>query len=214
MMLKLKTGPALEPVFSTEAKLFLKVDDTTDDMLIWALITAARKAAEEYTGRAFITQTWELFLDGVGSGIPAEIEDAYEDVYRTEYVPSAFRSIILPRPPAISITSIKYYDVDDAEHVWASTNYRLDSYSEPGRVILTATGEWPTDLRPQQGILVTYASGYGAAAVDVPEDIRTAIKRILAGLYENRQDEIVGAVAAKLDLTAKALLEPYRVVRL
>lgn len=214
MMLKLKTGPSLEPVSSTEAKLFLKVDDATDDTLIAALITAARKQAEEYTGRAFITQTWELFIDGVGVALPPELMDAYEEMFRTEYVPPSLRAIELPRPPIISITSIKYYDVDDAEHTWASTNYRLDNYSEPGRVILAAAGEWPTDLRAQQGILVTYAAGYGAGATDVPEDIRTAIKRILAGLYENRQDEVIGAVAGQLDLTAKALLDPYRVVQL
>lgn len=215
MQLKLKTGPSLEPVSSAEAKLYLKIDsDTTDDTLIAALITAARRYVEEYLGRALITQTWELFLDGIGTSLPALLEDAYEELYQTEFVPSSMRSIVLPRPPLLTVTSIKCYDEDDVESTWASTNYRVDTYSEPGRVLLAANGEWPTDLRAQQAILVTFTAGYGATAADVPDDIRTAIKRVIAGMYEGRQDEVIGTVAAKLDFTAKALLAPYRVVQL
>lgn len=215
MQLKLKTGPSLEPVSSADMKLYLKIDsDTTDDTLIAALITAARRQAEEYLGRALITQTWEMFIDGVGSVLPSELEDAYEEMFQTVYVPSSLRTIEVPRPPLQSITSVKYYDEDDVEHTWASTNYRVDTYSEPGRILLAADGEWPEDMRAQQAILVTFVAGYGDAATNVPEDVRNAIKRIVAGLYENRQDEVLGTVAAKLDLTAKALLDPYRVVQL
>lgn len=35
-------------------------------------------------------------------------------------------------------------------------------------------------------IVVRYSCGYGPAATDVPEPIRTAIKIVTAGMYDNR----------------------------
>ena len=59
----LVTAPAAEPLTLAEAKLHLRVDDTADDALIGALITAARQHAEHDTRRALVTQTWKLALD-------------------------------------------------------------------------------------------------------------------------------------------------------
>ena len=83
MKLKLKTGPAVEPVTLEEAKLHLRVDSGDDNALITALITTARELAERETHRAFITQTWQMYLDTA----EAEIE--------------------IPKPPLQSIVSIK-----------------------------------------------------------------------------------------------------------
>ena len=63
MSLQLITPPALEPVTLDEAKAHLKVDTTDDDALIERLIAAARARAEWHTGRAFLTQSWILWLD-------------------------------------------------------------------------------------------------------------------------------------------------------
>lgn len=59
MALRLITPPASEPVNLAQAKNHLKVDLSNDDALIDSLIVSARQRAEEYTRRAFITQTWE-----------------------------------------------------------------------------------------------------------------------------------------------------------
>ncbi|MCK4385369.1 MAG: phage head-tail connector protein [candidate division Zixibacteria bacterium] len=83
MRLKLKTAPAVEPVTLTEAKNQLRVDGAEDNALITALITTARQLAERDTKRAFITQTWKMYLDSV----PEEIE--------------------IPKPPLQSVESIK-----------------------------------------------------------------------------------------------------------
>jgi len=83
MRLKLKTAPSVEPFSLDEAKLHLKVDSADDNALISALITTTRDLAERETKRAFITQTWKLYLDEP----PAEIE--------------------IPKPPLQSVESIK-----------------------------------------------------------------------------------------------------------
>ena len=49
MALVLVTPPATQPVSLTEAKLHLRVSDTTEDTLITALIAAARERAEAIT---------------------------------------------------------------------------------------------------------------------------------------------------------------------
>ncbi|MFA5313218.1 MAG: head-tail connector protein [Methanomassiliicoccales archaeon] len=206
---KLKTAPAVEPVTKDDAKAYMRVESavTAEDTLITALCVSARRQAEEYLGRALITQTWEMFLDGIGCSLSPELIDAIEEATNSEFIPAAYRAIVVPRPPLQSITSIKYYDVDDVEATWASSNYRLDTYSEPGRILLTAAGAWPENLRAQQSILVTFVAGYGAAATDVPDDIKTAIKQMVAHWYENRESQ-------EMPPEAKITLAPYRVIQI
>ncbi len=83
MRLKLITAPAAEPITLAKAKNHLKVDSNDENALITALITAARQLGERETKRAFITQTWKLYLDES----PSEIE--------------------IPKPPLQSVESIK-----------------------------------------------------------------------------------------------------------
>lgn len=54
-----KTVTGSEWITNTDMKVYLKVDYTTDDTLITALITAAREQAELYCNRSFIAQTIE-----------------------------------------------------------------------------------------------------------------------------------------------------------
>lgn len=77
------TAPSSEPVTLTEAKLYLRVDSTTEDALISDLIVAARMDAEKYLKRSLISQTWQL---------------AYN-----EYLE---REVALQMPPIVSITSV------------------------------------------------------------------------------------------------------------
>lgn len=91
MKLKLKTAPAVEPVTVDEAKLDLHIDAGDENVLIGNLIAAARQLAERETKRAFITQTWLMFLDRGGS------------------------TIEIPMPPLQSIISIKAITVTESE---------------------------------------------------------------------------------------------------
>ena len=62
--LEIVSAPSSEPIAQSVAKTFLKVDTSDDDTLITELIKTARQFCEEYTGRALITQTLKLSLDG------------------------------------------------------------------------------------------------------------------------------------------------------
>jgi uncharacterized phiE125 gp8 family phage protein len=186
MPLQLITPPASEPVTLEEAKTHLKVDTTDDDTLISALIVAARARAEWHTGRAFITQSWVLWLDGWPESNCVEI----------------------PLPPSQAVTSLTTYAMDDTATVLDASLYQADTMAAPGRIALKSPAIVAA-TRPLNAIAIAFDAGYGDAASDVPQAIRTAILEIVADLYTNRGD-----IAADPPQTALALLAPYRVLKL
>jgi len=192
--LVLVTPPAVEPINLIEAKTHLRVDIADDDTLITALITAARGYCEAFQNRAYVTQTWQLWLDD------------WPDKDR----------IIIPRPPLQSISSVKYYGTDDTEYVFDAENYFVDTKSEPGRAVLTYNKSWPSvTLRPANAVCVEFVAGYPAEgedlAANVPEKIKAAIKLVLGHLYERREEGVEKALS-ELPFGAKALLWQERVV--
>jgi uncharacterized phiE125 gp8 family phage protein len=55
-------------------------------------------------------------------------------------------------------------------------------------------------------------AGFGDAAEDVPSAIRHAIKLLVGGWYENREESVIGVSVASLpvSLAAESLIAPYR----
>src|SRR5262249_28268376 len=112
------TPPSVEPVLLADAKAQARVDTTADDTLIGYLIIAARQWAEKYTGRAFITQTWQLALD-----LMPAMEEMWWDGMRQGPVTGLdeISAIVLPRPPLQSVTSVQYFDNSDNATTWPSS---------------------------------------------------------------------------------------------
>lgn len=192
MSLKRIIPPAEDPITLAEAKLYLRVDSTADDDLITDMVSAATRQAENFTRRAFVTQTWDQIMDSPDTLIEVR------------------------RPPLISVDGIYATDTDGVEsELAAATYYYVDTASEPGRVRLRTGATWPTwpEIREIAGFRIRYTCGYGGAS-DVPEDIKLAIRRTVASWYENREDYITGAVAANLPENAESILSDYRVIYL
>ena len=125
MKLDLITAPAAEPISTAIAKAHLRVDFSTDDTLIDSLVVAAREYVEQVTGRALITQTWEL------------LDDRFKG-----------RAIHLPNAPLQSVTSVKYIDTGGTEQTFSSGSYTVYTYSSnPGEVGLNFDEEWPQTRR-------------------------------------------------------------------
>lgn len=213
MALKLVTAPAENPVTLAEAKEFLRVDGSHEDVLIEALVKAATQMAEKETGRVFVTQTWDLWLDRWPSQRKTD-QDGWWDGMREGPLTDLYqicRHIEIPRAPLQSVASVKTYATDNTEDTFSSDNYFADNQSEPGRVSLAYGKLWPTIvLRPSNGIQIQFVAGYGGAAA-VPEAIKTAIKLILMHLYENRG---CSDTAGTMPSTASAILSPYVIWRL
>jgi len=194
MNLKIETAPTEEPISLEEAKRHLRLAVTAgdassyneEDGLLERLIATARGQAETSTGRALITQTWNLYLDAWPAGDFIEV----------------------PLPPLVSAT-VTYRLEDDSGYDNTFSDVVVDTVREPGRITLLDGYTWPTeDLYTTNAIKVTFIGGYGGAD-DVPYEIKSAVLLMLSDLYENRGDVVVGTTIGKND-AADMLLLPYR----
>ncbi|MBC8266366.1 MAG: phage head-tail connector protein [Flavobacteriales bacterium] len=172
---------------TSEAKGHLRVDTTADDAFIDNLIQAATDSAEIYTNRFFIDTT--LTLKG----------DKWSDI---EYL---FKS------PVLTITSIQYYDSDNALQTLASSVYLLDNSHQPARVTLDEGESYPNLASRANAVKIIYNVGYGTASSDVPDGIKQAVLLTVGHWYQNREDVVVGRIASQLPMAAKYLLDQYKV---
>lgn len=187
---RITTQPASEPISLEEAKAHLRVDVSDDDAYITGLIAAARQYCEGATSRAFIEQTITLELEA----FPC-------------------RAIELPRPPLISVTSVKYLNADgDLVTLVANTDYKViaSSDTEPGRIIPAYGTSWPTPGRCEEdAVQIVYKAGW-ADATDVPLTIRQAILLAVGHWYETREAVSEGPMA-EVPLAVDSLLGMVKV---
>lgn len=207
-MLIQTSEPQSEPVSVLQAKNYLRVDDdlTTDDALIAMLIGAARRYAESYTGRSFITQGWRLTLDafpGPGCmGVP----------WGSTYTLPA-QAIQLERGTVQAVSSIGYMDMNAVWQTLSPSVYVVDTSGCPGRVTPVFGQIWPPVLPQIGSVKVDYTAGYGDTPSTVPEGIKQWILMRLSTLYANRE---AVAILTKGKVEAlpfvDSLLDPYCVV--
>lgn len=139
--------PTSYPVTLAEAKSHCKVDGTARDAEVTGLIAAATGHVEQYTGRAIMTQTIKLTLD--------EFAD----------------SILLPRGPVQSVTSVNYADPSGDAQTVSTDDYTADTVNDPAWIVRNSSASWPVTIDAVNAVSVTYVAGYVAP----PEPIRWAI---------------------------------------
>ena len=170
--------PTQEPVSLAEANAWLKA--AGEDALVAALIATARQAAEDYTGRAFVTQTWKLTVDAGGPRrLPDWLPAGRYDLPYNYFDADMPASLTLPRLPVQGITAVTTYAADGTPAAFAAENYRLTG----DRLVLT--GAWPGGLRSYDAAEVTYVAGYGTPS-QVPAPIKTAILLGVQALFGGR----------------------------
>lgn len=198
MALKLITPPATLALTVTEAKQHLRVTGTDRDSEIEAYTRAAISAVENWTGRALIDQTWDLYLDTFPTDATAlEIE--------------------IPKPPLIEIVQVAYDDANGDEQIMSPNNYYVDTVSQPGWIVPQGVGAvWPTPIVAINTVRVRFRAGYlstdSPPVSAVPEDIKAGIKLTLGTMYEYRELQTVGNIAAPLPFGVEQLLRHHRVL--
>lgn len=187
------TAPAVPLISTADAKAHLRVDFADDDDLIDGLVQAANDLLDGEVGilgRALITQTWSLTLAKVPQGWTLQ----------------------LPIPRVQSVSSITYYDTDNASQTFAASEYRLVSTDEYGLVELALNATWPALYTRADAMTVEFVTGYGDAASDVPQPIVQAALLLVSHWYEMRGAATDKTMAA-LPMGVQALLMNYRLVR-
>ena len=184
------TAPAGEPVTVEEARAHCRIDGNQDDELLYMLTRTAREYAEAYTGRSFVSTTWEL---------------------RVDQFPLYFQ---LPKAPLASVTSITYIDVQGATQTLSAGLYQVVAdagpFAQPGKIFQAYNATWPSSRGHIDDVRIRYVAGYGAAT-DVPMAIKAAIKLMIAHLYENREATLTGTNVSEYPLGFAALLSPFKV---
>ena len=205
------TAPAsVTPISVDEVKLHLRISSSTEDAYLLDLINVATDLLQEYCHRKFIQQEITGWLDAenlMSNWWEGSIVAAINAI-------ASLRTIELPWTPAISVTSVSMFTLDDLEIVVDSDTYRVDAVDQamPARITLKESAVWPGgSYRNQNSMKVVWLSGYGPSASDIPAGLKMALKHMVAYLYNNRGDcsgDCVGACGAK------SLAQPYKVYSL
>lgn len=132
-----RIGPPAEPIHLDEAKLHCRVelDFTADDVLIGALITAARSQVEASTSRHLVTRG----LRATMNGFPCEIE---------------------LQSPARKVSSVGYLDDAGAAQTVDADDYVVDLASLPAVIINAFEAIWPTTYDHPAAVTVDYIAGH------------------------------------------------------
>lgn len=146
-----------------EIKGYLRVTHTADDYDLVRMVAAATAEAEEIMGRSLARRTYDYTIDAW----PAE------------------RSLILPMPPLVSVTSVTYTDVDGASATFDSASYRINTAATPGLLALKTGYEWPTVTLSETGaIVIRYVAGYEFTLI--PPRWKHLVAALVSIDFENR----------------------------
>jgi uncharacterized phiE125 gp8 family phage protein len=194
------TAATYEPTTTALVKTHTRIPHAADDAYIATLIKVARAACENFLNRRLMPTTLDYYLD--------------EFPYCSE--------IRLPGGRLLSITSLKYTDVDGVTTVVDSGDYFAVTTSEPGALRLAYGASWPSPvLEDKDGIVVRYVAGYSAVAGEtaqqaaVPSDITHGLHAMIASLYADRGDQdnqsFAGQGGTGIPKLAERLWWPHRI---
>lgn len=185
---KLKTGGSALFV-AADIKPHLNIDSafTADDSLIDLYIASATDYFEKRTGRALMQASHELYLS--------------DWFYGSDYL------LQLPIGPLVSVTSVKYYDVNNDLQTLDTANYRVHAYDVPGLIELH--GNLPDLYDRPDAVIIEYVAGYGASGDNaasqrtaVPAMYKQTIRAMVTDHYNwrgNDQNTPIYQVSKKID---------------
>lgn len=162
MGLKVIAVTGAEPVSLSDVTNWIRYTGTLQNSVITSLITAAIAEVENWTNKTVVEKDYQL-------------------------TQQQFTSIInFPVSTVQSITSIQYLDSEDNLQTVASSVYGLDNISEINQVFQKNTGTgFPFSNGEPNSVQINFTSSFNGDVV--PEDTKTAIKIIVAHMYEERE---------------------------
>lgn len=181
----------MEPVSLEDAKVHMKVDGDSEDMLIASLIITSRLHIEAALGISLNTQRFKLVRDRWPSR----------------------GAIRIPIRPLQSIDEIRVLDGRGGIDIVDPDKYEFDLTSAPPRLVWTG-GPAPRPGKSINGLEIDLVAGYGTAADDVPAPLRQGLMMLVAHWYEHRDPIEIGSQRTTVPAAVTQLIKPYRLVRL
>lgn len=183
------TGAAVDQdtiITVADLKSHLRVTHSQEDALLGALRSAAITWVEEHCNIKLGSYTARGYLGG-------------------------FFNSYIPIGPVTAITEVKYQTTADKDYdtdltVLDAALWYTDEITQPARI---AFRDYPNlydyALTP---VVVSFTAGY----TTMPAPVVHAIRLLVAHMYENRQEEIIGSITTRLKFGLEALLNPFRVI--
>jgi uncharacterized phiE125 gp8 family phage protein len=167
MSLRLISESTTEPVSLDDVKQYLRLStsDTSEDLVLAALVKTSRIYAETKTKRPYVAKTFRLTLDSFPDG-----------------------GIELPYPPlstVAGIVTVNYINSSGATAHMNSSSIVVDAESEPAMIFPSTAddNDWPDTNDVVNAVTIQYET-----TCNPPENVKTWIKLKVGTLYENRQE--------------------------
>ncbi|MEZ5537636.1 MAG: head-tail connector protein [Thiolinea sp.] len=193
-MLRLITPPTVEPVTVTELATNLNRFIPTDEQseyadydvgFMAALISAAREDAEHYTGRYWAVQT---------------LEKTFRDFDKTLSLTPTLRSI----------SSVNYWDQEDTERAFPTTDYLPAFGNFCGGIEFRDPYAFPSVAQRSDAVNIRFEVG----PYHTPATVKQAILLIASHWYENREAANItggGLEIREVPFAYRWLLDSHRI---
>ena len=234
-----KTAPVTEPITTAEAKTHMRVDISDDDTYIATLITAARKYIEELTGVRMVTQTLYYYLDVFPEDdIIAIPVGPVTSVTSVKYTPTGesqetfssstgYETDLVSLPARIALKDGQSWPSNTLNRVNGVCVEFVAGYGSAAGLVaaradlaaaeaLVAAATAGTLAAAQVALVaavVAVSAAEAAAIAEIPEDLRSAVKLLVAHWYEHRMS-VSGAEGGtdlkNIPMSMFSILENYR----
>jgi len=165
----------------SEVKTFLKITSSQDDDLLQSLINSSVTEAERIMSRDILTTTYQNYRD------------------------SFFEDLTLRRGAFQSVVSIEF--LSDGSYVVLDTDkFTVTIGGIFGIICEIDTPNFDNECNE---VRITFKTGFGDDATFVPENIKTAIKMLVADFYTNRGDCSDGSKSCDPKCSTAARLHHY-----
>lgn len=191
MALQLRSGPAIEPISLTEAKNFMRIDETDGDVLINSLITAARIYIETTMGLIMTTESWSYYIDKWPNN----------------------SVIYLPLSPIQSVDEIRIHTSSASYEILPVEDYETDTHSNHPRIKILNRMIGSAMGHSMNQIEMQFTSGFGDTMNEVPADLKQAMLLLVSHWFEQREPIGYGGTFAKVPTSIEALLASYKKYR-
>jgi len=159
MSLQITAQPIAEPVTVAEVKARLRLSTSADDSVIASNITTAREYAESVTGWSFAGKTYRLTRDSF---------------------PFPHEAIKLPRPPLVSVTSVKYLDSNYVWQTWDSAEYFVVEANVPALIVPKTSFIYPPPVSAPGAVRIDFVAGAQAHTPHLE-----GIRQLAVHIYEH-----------------------------
>jgi len=170
------------PVSLSDARLQCSLLDDRHDDLLLSYILAAAAYVEGYTRARLATQTVRF----TGGSFPVR----------------------LPIYPVQSITTVQYFDSDNASQTLTSADYYITVGGINPKI--TPVVSWPSVYTRPDAVSITAEVGFSST----PADIKAAVLMRVKEMFDRRGESVSGASLTPSAISIASLLGPHRMIPL